>query len=86
MSMTHWWNESDRRKLKCSLKPPSQLYFVHHKSHTDKFLMDWHRAKLVMEEVQRTPPSVSPYVLRTSAVTEATNVLPAEQMSVSYLA
>jgi hypothetical protein len=33
--MEHWWNETDREKLKYSAKNLSQCHFVHHKSHMD---------------------------------------------------
>ena len=31
MSMEHWWNDTDRGKLKYSRKTPYQCYFLHHK-------------------------------------------------------
>lgn len=33
--MQHWWNDTNREKLKYSQKNLSQCHFVHHKSHRD---------------------------------------------------
>jgi hypothetical protein len=33
MSKEHWWNDTDKGKLKYSDKNPSQCHAVHHKSH-----------------------------------------------------
>jgi len=30
--MEHWWNDTDRGKLKNWVKNPTDCYFVHHKS------------------------------------------------------
>jgi len=35
MSMEHWWNDSDRQKLKFSEKIPSQCHVVNHIYHMD---------------------------------------------------
>jgi len=35
MSVEHWWNASDRGKLKDSEENLSQWHCIHHKSHLD---------------------------------------------------
>jgi hypothetical protein len=44
MSIEHWWNDTDRRKLKYWKENLSQYYSVHNKSHTD-----W-------PEIEQVPP------------------------------
>jgi hypothetical protein len=34
--MEHWWNDTDRGKLKYWEKNLSQYHFVHHKTHMDR--------------------------------------------------
>jgi hypothetical protein len=34
--MDHWWNDTEREKLKYYEKNQIQFHFVHHKSHTDR--------------------------------------------------
>jgi hypothetical protein len=36
MSMEHWWDDTDREKLKYLKENLSQCNFVHNKSHTDQ--------------------------------------------------
>jgi hypothetical protein len=36
MNMEHWWNDTDRRKVKYSDKNLPQCHFVHHKSHINR--------------------------------------------------
>ena len=35
MGMEHWWNDTDRGKLKYWERNQLQWYIVHHKSHMD---------------------------------------------------
>jgi hypothetical protein len=35
MTVEKWWNDTDSRKLKESVKKLSQCHFVHHKIYTD---------------------------------------------------
>jgi len=35
MNMEHWWNDTDRWKLKYSEKVLSHCHFTHHKSYID---------------------------------------------------
>jgi hypothetical protein len=35
MSMKHWWNDSDRGKLRYWERNMSQCHFFHHKCHMD---------------------------------------------------
>jgi len=42
MGMEHWWNETDKGKLKYWQKNLPQWHFVHHKLHMDR---PWDRTR-----------------------------------------